>query len=429
MADPLQNLPTAIQFVPRGPTPYGNPGVPVPVVPPVNNFVPRVNPAQQGYATGNPPVLPRLVPAVATAQPASNVMAGMGTPPAPAVPVAPPAAAVQQPAVAAGTDQSAGVPNNVVLPPLPANMRAALNADGTGPAGTPPLPGGGGTVPVVGGGSTGTAAAGPALQTPRGFVPLPPAPQFAGGGAAAAQAGGGTDDGAGLQVIRGGAVTNYDSGGNVAFGPSGSIAPRGSGLQDPQGVINAGFDTQTARAENFIQQAMDYVNAGGNIFDRATRGRFVNGLLQATVGPNNVGQVQGQGQDTLNSAIAGESEAATSANASIFGSEANYAGNVNRDTTALQLEQQQRANTVTPIGTQYVDNGMGIKVPVPINALPSLDTNGSPTGYRVINPSTGMVRPAPAKPSVTDFISNAKKAGSTATDTELRNYYDQTYGQ
>lgn len=364
---------------------------------------------------------PALIPGAAGSPQAASPAAA--APVAPAVPVAPPApvAATAVPAAAAGTNQSSGVPANVVLPPLPANMRAGLNADGTGPAGTPPLPGGDGTVPVIGGGSNGTAAS----PTPRGMVQLPAAPQFSGGGVSAAQAGGGTDDGTGLQVIRGGATTNYDATGNRVSG--GSIAPRGSGLTDPQGIINSGFDTQTARAENFIQQAMDYVNQGGDIFERATRGRFINGLLQATVGPNNVGQVQGQGQDTLNSAIAGESEAATGANAQIYGAQTNFAAGENRNETALQLEGNTRSSTPVVIGQRYVDNGMGIKVPQPIYGLPTLGTNERPQGFGVINSGTGMVAPAPKTPDVTTFIQQAKAQGSKLSDTELTNYYNKTY--
>lgn len=123
----------------------------------------------------------------------------------------------------------------------------------------------------------------------------------------------------GPEIIRAGVVSNPNT-----------VINGGAGMRDPQAAINAGYDTQTARAENFIQQAMSYVNGGSNIFERATRGRFINGLLNATVGPNNVGQVQGQGQDVLNSALAGIQSAGLGANASIFGSQAGLAGNAQR---------------------------------------------------------------------------------------------------
>lgn len=408
MADPTTNLPQLVtNFVPRGPTPYGNPGALAPVVPPppVSSFVSRQATGARGYTTGVPPTLPVMA---AAPQPAN---APVATSVAPGAPV----------------DNGIGVsPTPGAGNPLPPSMRGGV-----------PLPGG-----DIGGVPAGQPAARAQTVVPAFPLLTPPAL----GTVFSAGAGGRSQiDPSGIEVDRGGVVSRYDGSGNLTSGPGGQgeaaynalIAanpnngvgqlgvaygqavptpgaaggvPAGAagaavgGLRDPSGAINAGFDTQTARAQNFIDQARQYVDAGDNIFERATRGRFINGLLSATVGPNNVGQVQGQGADTLNSAIAGITSSGIGASASEYGSQLGYQASAERNTAAEHLENVERQNTPVTIGQRFVNNGMGLIVPQPIMGLPTLDQSGAPTGYRTLSPNGMVVTPraaaAPANPTV-----------------------------
>jgi hypothetical protein len=405
-------------------------GGPLPVLPPVqppapSAFVPRYS-GDPGVATGA-----RVVPAVvAQPQPASNAMAGMGTPPAPATPVAPPAAAPTS--AVSGLPNIAGAPlgdnagpgAKVVVPPLPPGMLSQVNG-----AGYVPLPGG----PMPG---AAPAAAGPTPQQVRGAI------------------GGGNIADGGIQVDRGGVTSRYDQQGNLVSGPGGqgeaqynswlagapgatnpvtallpaapaynpAAAPGGGagmvggggggGLQNPFGQITAGFDQQTARANDFIGRAMDYVNGGDNIFERATRGRFINGLLGATVGPNNIGQVQGQGIDTLNSATAGVGEAGIGAAASEFGSSAQLTGNEQRVGEA-NTEFNNQAGI--PLGTRIVPTQFG---PMPTTVY------GSRQGGGMVLPTN----PTP-RPTLTQFLSDAKAGNPSMSETQLTNQYYRQYGR
>jgi hypothetical protein len=356
MAGPTDNLPTL--FVPRGPTPYGNPGAPVvAAAPTVTNFVPR---GPTPYGT---PAAVRVVPAAASPTPSAPVATPASPAPAPTTPVAPPAAT-------SPTTSAAGVPNNGAVSPTPgAGNPLPPSMQGTDtplPAGTPNAAANAGAASALAGlpppANSGAAAASPALA----------------------------DNGP--EIIRGGVVSN----------PQGSVVPA-SGIRDPQAAINAGFDTQTARAQSFISQAMNYVNAGGDIFERATRGRFVNGLLNATVGPNNVGAVQGQGQDSLNSALAGIQAAGIGAGASEYGAQLGYQASAERNQAAENLEAQQRTNTPVVVGQRTVMRN-GIAVPEPVYGLPVLGAGNNASGFRTILPNGMLTSPvsptAPANPAV-----------------------------
>lgn len=372
--DPTANLPQMVtRFVPRGPTLYGNPGQLVPVTPPVNNFVSRQPTGAQGYTTGNPTSAPLVI---ATQAPSA-------TPSAPAP---------QSPAALTNTAQPA--PNTAVRPPVDGTMiGTGLGMTGGGIAPSDanvlvsPTPGEGNPLP-------------PALRGNGGGVPLPALsglPQLAGGNPGGSDytpeviRGGvvtpGSDSGGGYtpEVIRGGVVTpGSDDAVGAGRGYIGAPGAAG-GLRDPQAIINAGFSTQGQRAQTNIDQALSYINQGTNIFDRATRARAIAGVYNATLGPNNVGQVQGAGQDALNSALGGVSQAGIGAGASEFASTLGYAGNAERVGEA----HYEAATGSEPIGSSINQTAFG---PMITPVYGSRAGGMAPTPINTSSPSSGGLR-------------------------------------
>ena len=353
MADPTTNLPQLVtNSVPRGPTLYGNPGQLVPVAPPaVNNFVSRQPTGNPGYTTGNPTSAPLVIatqaPAATPSSPAPQSPAALSNTaqPAPNTPVRPPVD---------GTMIGTGVGLNAVSAPAFNDANVLVSpTPGAGNPLPPSLRGGGGGVPLPSGSVAGLPTLSPANaggsypEVIRGSVVTPGSADNSGGGYYP-------------EVIRGGVVT---PGSDDAVGAGrGFIGVPGAagGLRDPQGIINAGFDTQQQRAQGNIDQALAYINQGTNIFDRATRARAIAGVFNATLGPNNVGQVQGAGQDALNSALGGVSQAGIGAAASEYGSTLGYAGNAERVGEA----HYEAATGSEPIGSDIVQTQFG-PMPVP----------------------------------------------------------------
>jgi hypothetical protein len=423
MADPTSNLPQITNFVPRwGGAP---PPAAVPVPPPVNAFVPRYSTAAPGVTTGA-----RIIPAaVQTATPAVPV----APTPAAVTPVAAPAPAapVAPPAVSLPVSATPGEGN-----PLPPSMRGGATSA------LPSLPSG----PVSG---APTAATQPAFPVLNASALQGVFNNGAGGGSQIAPGG--------IEVDRGGTVSRYDQGGNLVSGPgtpeeaaynrllaanpAGGTGALGTayaqaapgapgapgayggvgggeagGIRDPQAAIAAGFGLQDARAQNYIGQAMQYVNGGDNIFERATRARFVNGLLGATVGPNNAGQVAGQGADTLNSALAGVQAAGIGAGASEYGANLGLQANEERIQGARQLQTQQIESNPVVIGTRYVDNGMGYRVPQSIYGLGTADQNGRVGAFRPIAGNGMVISPQAAQAPANPAVGTTRTRASGATE-------------
>lgn len=218
------------------------------------------------------------------------------------------------------------------------------------------------------------AAPGAVSPTPGVGNPLPPNLRTADTGGVPLPQGGlptlqGTDPNQGVAVLEGNRPVTYGGGAMPTY----ANAP--AQMMNPEGVINRGFDLQTQRTENFMNQALDYINQGSNIFDRATRGRAIASILAATAGPNNVGQVQGQGADSTNNALAGIQQASLGANASMYGSTLGLAGNEQR-----VGEAHYEASTGSePIGTDIVQTQFG---PMPVTRY------GTRAGGMAPNPIT-----------------------------------------
>lgn len=354
----------ASNFVPRysGPAPVVNPAIqPPPDAAPA--FVPRfANPAQQGTTVGG---AGGITPIAATpvAAPIINALAGTGTPPG-----------AVSPALGAANIAGNGAGGVVPLPsdngvsptpgagnPLPPGLRAANTDAGV------PLPGG--AVANVAG-STAAAL--------RANAPQFGAPAFSSGAPVAAAPNQiGPND---LEVIRGSNSQVYQGFNGPAGGAAGGgYAGGGTGLQDPTGAIGFGFGQQEARGYRTLQSALDYINQGSDIFDRATRGRAISGILPTAFGPNNQGAVEGQGIDALNGAVGGVTQSGIQASAQEYDTGLNTAA-VQEDTalnaaTQKQVEAARIRATPTTISTDFVT---------------PRDANGKQTGLPVARPVLGF---------------------------------------
>jgi hypothetical protein len=148
-----------------------------------------------------------------------------------------------------------------------------------------------------------------------------------------------------------------------------------AGMRDPYAAINAGFAAQGQRANAFMDRALSYINDGGDIFDRATRGRAIGSILQSVMGPNNQGSVMGQGADAFNNAVAGMTNANTYANASMHGADSGLIGQL------AATGERASEFAQTPITTGAEPNPMGAY-------YPNLQSYGLPGGV-----SRGQAQP------------------------------------
>lgn len=91
--------------------------------------------------------------------------------------------------------------------------------------------------------------------------------------------------------------------------PAGSLTPGGmvspAGLRDPYPAIQQGYAEQYARGADMFNRALQHIEQAPNIFERASRSHAVAALLNATMGPNAVGQTQGAGVDAWNQTVGG----------------------------------------------------------------------------------------------------------------------------
>jgi hypothetical protein len=190
--------------------------------------------------------------------------------------------------------------------------------------------------------------------------------------------------------------------------PSPVVAPpAGGSITNPGASISAAFDAQNARARSFMDSALSYINDGKDIFDRATRGRAISGILGAVMGPNNQGQVTGQGIDSYNTNLANIQDTNTSAAAQNYTADQGVVGhNIAADATRYVSDA-----TAQPIGqnTQY---NMGM----PVSSQTVYGTRGS--GFS----------PLTTRPTYSQWLSHAREANPGASDDALQALYKKNYG-
>ena len=114
-----------------------------------------------------------------------------------------------------------------------------------------------------------------------------------------------------------------------------------------------------------MDSALSYINDGGDIFERATRGRAIGNILHAVVGPNNQGQVAGQGADAFNTSLAGLANTDTMAGAQMYGYDQSLAAR-----QAEVAEQHYQAST----GTVQTGSTIGVTLfgPSPDSIIPPI---------------------------------------------------------
>jgi hypothetical protein len=156
------------------------------------------------------------------------------------------------------------------------------------------------------------------------------------------------------------------------------------GLQNPMAAASAGFDRQEANTRNFMGQALDYVQGGNGIFEQATRGRAIGNILHAVMGPNNAGQVYGQGADSFNQSTASEADAGMTSGASMFDAQQRLAGEQAR----VAEEHYKDATDSVPLGTVVgTDPVTHMAVPLTTYGRRSQQAGGMPAAYNATTPA------------------------------------------
>lgn len=184
-------------------------------------------------------------------------------------------------------------------------------------------------------------------------------------------------------------------------GGSGQIGP----FRDPAGVISAGYDRQQAYGQHFMDEALKYIQGGSDIWDRATRGRAITGILHAVAGQNNEGSAQASGANSLNSSIAGLEGASMGAQAQMYNADSNVLAGQQRNATqqaVAGLDLQGR--TVQTGQTQSYDPSTGMYTTVSNFAQPQVGQGGMVT----LKPQV----PTPRQAAAPKLIEN-----STSVDT------------
>jgi hypothetical protein len=156
-------------------------------------------------------------------------------------------------------------------------------------------------------------------------------------------------------------------------------ALRGAGLINPGGAIQAGYEQQLQYQQAALNNIM---NAAGQGDSRNYSFRLAH--LVGAMGNNNFGQVQGQGADALNQAIAGVGNTGLNTGANTYGADSTSRTALAQIESAQQLE----ANKAQPIGT-------------------TVDTSA---GYPVSQTNYGMVRNGKVTPLAADATAGRQAA-------------------
>lgn len=179
-------------------------------------------------------------------------------------------------------------------------------------------------------------------------------------------------------------------------GGSGQIGP----FRDPTGVISAGYDRQQAYGQHFMDQALDYINGGGNIWERATRGRAISNILHAVVGQNNEGSAQASGANSLNSSIAGLEGASLGAQAQMYNADSNVLAGQQRNATSENVARMDLQGRTVQIGqTASQDPSTGLYLTTSNFAQPV----PGPGGMVTLKPQV----PAPRQAAAPKLVENA----------------------
>lgn len=189
-----------------------------------------------------------------------------------------------------------------------------------------------------------------------------------------------------------------------AVGSSGQIGP----FRDPTGVISAGYDRQQAYGDHFMRQALDYISGGNDIFEQATRGRAIAGILHAVAGQNNEGTAQASGANSLNSSIAGLEGASLGAQSQMYNADSNVLAGQQRNATQQDVARMDlQGRTVQTGQTMSYDPSTGMQTVVSNFAQPQAGQGGMVT----LKPLVPTPRQAAAPKLVENATSTDMKTG------------------
>lgn len=349
-----------------------------------------------GAAAPAAPILP-APPAVPIDPNAPRGMfRGAQVPAAPIAPVVPPVAAAVQGLPAFNFSAPAGVGGVAsAAPALPsAPVPAAVPAANV----TNPLPG-------LPGAGTGVAAG----------LPTGALPSAGNGTIAGTQVSGDAP----IEVVRGSQVSYVNPDGS-AYQPPGSSGP--GGLVNPSGAITSGFGQQDARAQGYIQQALNYVQGGADQYERASRGRTIAAILNASVGPNNQGGVAGQGADSYDNALAGIQQAGIGAGAQLGSAGINNAGAFSR----AQLQTQSAQAITDEDLTRPQPTGQGTRLNPTTGIYENFTTYGLPTvrkGVGIVGNTPIPSTSALYKPTLDEYLERNRPLNPGVSDAQLTAAY------
>lgn len=163
-----------------------------------------------------------------------------------------------------------------------------------------------------------------------------------GGGGSSAAGSNGSPTPAGLPAVYAGSHNPLDI-------QAGAI--KGAGLVDPQAAISRGLGQQLSYQNSALASIMDAAKQGD---PRNYSFRLAH--LVGAMGQNNFGQVQGQGADTMNQAMAGVGNAGLNAGAALVGHDTQLAAQqaqIAAQTAMESRKAQPVGSSVNPMGPYY----------------------------------------------------------------------------
>lgn len=179
-------------------------------------------------------------------------------------------------------------------------------------------------------------------------------------------------------------------------------------------AINAGFDRQDATTADLVRGAENYISGGHGIFEQATRGRAIGGILHAVAGPNNAGMVEGNAADVANQGQVSLANEQTQAN------EQRLQTQTIAQSAAAALAQRGNEFAQTP---KIAGSATGLAGSVTQYSLPAGMVPGT------TQPQAPTLLPTPAPPSLQAGVGGSGTSSRAAGPVENSVSIDQATGR